>query len=284
MPAQLSPPMVVAFAGLLGLVIGSFLNVVIHRLPKMLEREWRRQCAELAGEPLPADEPFNLLFPRSHCPHCGQPIAARDNIPLIGFLWLKGRCRHCACRIPWRYPLVEAAMGLLFAFAAWRFGLAPPLLAAVLFIAIVVALAVIDLETQLLPDALTLPLLWLGLLANLKGLFAPLEHAVIGAVAGYLALWLVFWTFKLLTKKEGMGYGDFKLAAALGAWFGWPMLPLAILLSSLLGAVVGVALIAAGRGGRDKPIPFGPYLAAAGLVILFGGEWLQRTWISHLGY
>jgi leader peptidase (prepilin peptidase)/N-methyltransferase len=268
-----------------GLCFGSFLNVVIHRLPKMMEREWREQCAELAGSPA-GEAPqgrYNLFVPRSACPACGKPISILQNVPLLSWLVLRGRCAACGARITARYPLVELAAGLIGGYAAWRFGASLAALGAMLFCWTLLALAVIDLDTQLLPDDLTLPLLWAGLLFNLDRVFAPLPSAVIGAVAGYLALWLVYWGFKLATGKEGMGYGDFKLLAAIGAWLGWQQLPLVILLSSMVGAAIGIALIAFGRHGREKPIPFGPYLAAAGVIALFWGETITRRWLPILG-
>lgn len=271
-------------AGLLGLCIGSFLNVVIHRLPKMMEREWQAQCAELNGTSTASTaEALSLARPRSHCPQCGHAITALENIPLISYiLVLKGKCSACGQRISPRYPLVETLTGLLSAYAAWHFGPTPQAVGALLLLWALIALTVIDLDTQLLPDAITLPLLWLGLLLNLDGTFTDLPSAVIGAMAGYLALWSVFWLFKLATGKEGMGYGDFKLLAALGAWLGWPMLPAIILLSSLVGATVGISLIVFARRGRNVPIPFGPYLAAAGAIALFWGPQLTDGYLGVL--
>jgi leader peptidase (prepilin peptidase)/N-methyltransferase len=284
----LAQPAVLPWVALaLGLCIGSFLNVVIHRLPKMMEHEWREQCAELTGAAAPAATApqgrYNLLVPRSACPACGHRISAIQNIPILSWLALRGKCAACGTRIAVRYPLVELAAGLIGAYAAWRYG---PTLAALGAAAVgwaLLALAVIDLDTQLLPDDITLPLLWAGLLLNFGGLFAPLGAAVIGAVAGYLALWLVYWAFKLATGKEGMGHGDFKLLAAIGAWLGWQKLPLVILLASVVGAAVGIALIVFARHGREKPIPFGPYLAAAGLIALFWGDVITRRWLPILG-
>ena len=229
MIALLADPALFALAaGLLGLVIGSFLNVVIHRLPIMMERDWAAQCAELKGEAAPALEALSLARPRSRCPQCGHPITAMENIPVISWLLLRGRCKACATPISLRYPLVEALTGLLFAFAAWHFGFNAAGIGALVFIAALVALTAIDFDTQLLPDDITLPLLWLGLGLNAFGVYTDLKSAVIGAMAGYLSLWAVYWGFKLATGKEGMGYGDFKLLAALGAWLGWQMLPLAL--------------------------------------------------------
>ncbi|MDR1888714.1 MAG: A24 family peptidase [Zoogloeaceae bacterium] len=269
--------------GLMGLLVGSFLNVVIHRLPRMLQREWRVQCAELQGETLSEEEPFNLATPRSRCPHCGHLITALENIPVISYLFLRGKCKSCRAPISPRYPLIELAAAVLGAAAAWHFGPGWQAAGAVLFLWALLALAMIDLDTHLLPDSITLPLIWLGLLFNLSGQFAPLSQAVIGAVAGYLALWSVYWAFKLATGKEGMGYGDFKLLAALGAWLGWPMLPAIVLISSLVGALVGIGLIVFARHGRDVPIPFGPYLALAGVIALFWGNDLNHLYLSAIG-
>ncbi|MEI8162432.1 MAG: A24 family peptidase [Betaproteobacteria bacterium] len=281
MIALLADPALFALAaGLLGLVIGSFLNVVIHRLPIMMERDWAAQCAELKGEAAPALEALSLARPRSRCPQCGHPITAMENIPVISWLLLRGRCKACATPISLRYPLVEALTGLLFAFAAWHFGFNAAGIGALVFIAALVALTAIDFDTQLLPDDITLPLLWLGLGLNAFGVYTDLKSAVIGAMAGYLSLWAVYWGFKLATGKEGMGYGDFKLLAALGAWLGWQMLPLAILLSSFVGAVVGVALMVFARHGRNVPIPFGPYLAVAGAIALVWGKPLTRAYLG----
>lgn len=264
----------------LGLMIGSFLNVVIHRLPIMLERDWSAQCAELRGELPAAAEPYSLVSPRSRCPGCGSQLAAYDNIPVLSYLLLRGRCRSCKIPISPRYPAVELLTGLLFAFSAWRFGATPATVGAMLFAAALVALTFIDIDKQLLPDDITLPLVWSGLLFNLIGTFAGLPDAVIGAVAGYLSLWSVYWLFKLVTGKEGMGYGDFKLLAAIGAWLGWQVLPLVILLSSLVGAIIGIAMIVLAGRSRQVPMPFGPYLAIAGLVAFFWGHWLNQGYIG----
>lgn len=274
---QQSPSLSLVTALVAGLCIGSFLNVVIVRLPKMIELEWEREAAELRGE-APAEPPprYNLLTPRSHCPGCGHRIGALENVPLLSWLWLRGRCSGCGMRIPARYPLVELLAGVLSAIAIWRFGPTAAGLGAMLLGFFLLALTFIDLDTQLLPDDITLPLLWLGLLLNLWGVFAPLESAVIGAIAGYLVLWTVYWLFRLATGREGMGHGDFKLLAALGAWFGWQALPAIILLSSAVGATVGIALMIFRRHGREVPIPFGPYLAGAGLLTLYFGQPLSR--------
>lgn len=269
-----------AMAGLLGLCVGSFLNVVIHRLPKMMEQEWHAQCADLRGEALPAGAALSLARPRSRCPSCGHQITAWENIPVISYLLLKGRCSACSSPISLRYPLIEMASGVLSAYVAWHFGATVQAVGALLLVWSLIALAAIDLDTQLLPDAITLPLLWLGLAFNLFATYSDLSTAVIGAMAGYLALWSVFWLFKLATGKEGMGYGDFKLLAALGAWLGWQMLPAIILLSSIVGATVGITLIVAARHGRNVPIPFGPYLAAAGIIALFWGQQITRSYLG----
>ncbi|MEA5096968.1 MAG: A24 family peptidase [Burkholderiaceae bacterium] len=269
-PSASAYPTVVA--GILGLLIGSFLNVVIYRIPKMMQRESDNYIAEESGREPPHTDRFNLIVPRSACPHCGHPISALENIPVLSYLFLGGKCRACKAKIPLRYPLVELGTGLLSAFLIWRFGSGWLGLATLPFAWLLIAMTFIDLDTQFLPDDLTYLLLWIGLLLNLKGGFVPLPEAVIGAVAGYLSLWSIYWLFKLATGKEGMGYGDFKLLAGLGAWFGWKMLPAIILLSSAVGAVVGIALIVFAKHGRDKPIPFGPYLAAAGMLALIAGK------------
>jgi leader peptidase (prepilin peptidase)/N-methyltransferase len=270
-----SPAAFSLLLGALGLLVGSFLNVVIHRLPLMMEREWRRDCVALLQPDAPpaADEPaFNLAVPRSRCPGCGAQVRALDNIPVVSWLLLRGRCRGCGMRIAVRYPLVEAMAGLMGALVAWRFGFGATALLAALLSWGLLALALIDYDTMLLPDSITLPLLWLGLAANLFGSFVPLENAVVGAMAGYLVLWAIYWLFKLTTGKEGMGYGDFKLLAALGAWLGWPQLPSIIVGAAGVGSVVGLLLIALRSHERGKPIPFGPYLAAAGWLCLLWGD------------
>ena len=282
MPQPIEPALFVGLVFLFSLLIGSFLNVVIHRLPKMMEAEWGAQCAELRGEP-PAQAPaYNLWHPRSACPHCGHKITALENIPLLSWAWLRGRCSACGATISARYPLVELLTALLSAAAAWKWGLSLQTLGALLLIWTLIALAFIDLDTTLLPDSLTLPLLWLGLLFNLQGHFASLPDAVMGAMAGYLILWSVYWLFKLVTGKEGMGYGDFKLLAALGAWLGWQMLPVTLLLSSVVGAAVGIAMIVLVKHDRRVPIPFGPYLAGGGLVALFFGADLTQAYLGQL--
>ncbi len=276
----MSEPVLIGSAALIvGLCVGSFLNVVVHRLPKMLERAWREDCLEREGKDVPDAPAYNLVVPRSACPSCGHPISALENIPVVSWLALRGRCRACGARISPRYPIVEIAGGLLAVAAIAAFGPTPKGLAACVMLWTLLALALIDADTQYLPDDLTLPLLWAGLIANLFGLFAPLASAVIGAVAGYLSLWAVYWAFKLIRGKEGMGYGDFKLLAALGAWLGWKMLPLVILLSSVAGAIIGIALIAFRGRDHTVPLPFGPYLAIAGAIALFAGPSLVRLWM-----
>jgi leader peptidase (prepilin peptidase)/N-methyltransferase len=263
------PLLLAAGAALLGLIVGSFLNVVIHRLPRMLEAEWQAQCEELAGRD-PAPRPaYNLLVPRSHCPACRTPIRLPHLLPLIGWLLTRGRCAACGVAIPTRYPLVEGLTALLFALAALQFGAGWTLAAAMFVIAVLIALTFIDFDTQLLPDQLTIPLMWAGLAASLPAGRAP--EALVGAIAGYLSLWSVYWAFKLATGKEGMGYGDFKLLAALGAWLGWQALVPIVLIASVAGAVAGLALMARGNG-RDTPIAFGPWLAIAGWAVMMWGD------------
>ena len=280
--ALAQPVFFTTLSAVVGLAIGSFLNVVIHRLPKMMERDWRAQCAELRGEK-PAEEPvLTLLRPRSRCPACGHQIGALENVPVVSWLVLGGKCSACKTQIGARYPIVEVLTGAAFGYAAWHFGFGAPALAAMVFLAAMIALTAIDIDTQLLPDSITLPLLWAGLLLNVEGTFVDLRSAVIGAAAGYLLLWSVYQAFKLATGKEGMGFGDFKLLAAIGAWLGWQILPLVVLASSLVGAVVGVALIVLAKRGREVPIPFGPYLAAAGVIALFWGRPLTEHYVRQL--
>lgn len=267
-------------AGIFGLLIGSFLNVVIHRLPKMMQRESDNYVAQESGKPLPHVDRYNLTVPRSACPHCGHRISAFENVPVLSYLFLHGKCAECKAPISIRYPAIELITGALSAILIWHFGSGFVGLATLLFAYLLIAMTFIDLDTQLLPDDLTLLLLWSGLLINLNGTFVPLKDAVIGAAAGYLALWSVYWLFKLTTGKEGMGYGDFKLLAALGAWLGWMMLPVIILLSSVVGALVGIALIVFAKHGRNNPIPFGPYLAAAGLIALFFGKSIVQSYLG----
>jgi len=277
--------------GVLGLLAGSFLNVVAYRIPIMMERAWRSQCADLQSQAstapphAAAGNRFDLWWPPSACPGCGTAIAAQHNVPVLGFLWLRGRCAGCGARISPRYPVVEASAGLLGVIVAYVFGPTWPMVAALGFSWTLLALTLIDLDHKLLPDSLTLPLLWAGLLLNAglvggEPLFATLQASVIGAAAGYLALWSVYQLFKLATGKEGMGYGDFKLLAAIGAWVGWQLLPLVILLSAVVGSVVGIAMIVFGGRSSQTAIPFGPYLAAAGWIALLWGERLVQAYES----
>ncbi|GGI20176.1 prepilin peptidase [Oxalicibacterium faecigallinarum] len=278
-PSSLLPTIL---AGIIGLLIGSFLNVVIHRIPKMMQRESDNYVASESGKPLPHEDRYNLMVPRSCCPQCNHQITVLENIPVVSYAVLGGKCSNCKTAISLRYPIIELLSGALSAWMIWRFGSGLTGLSTLLFIYLLIAMTFIDADTQLLPDDLTLPLLWLGLLININGTFVPLHEAVIGAMAGYLSLWSVYWLYKLLTGKDGMGYGDFKLLAALGAWLGWKMLPVIILLSSAVGAVVGIALIVLAKRGRNIPIPFGPYLAAAGLLALLYGPALTETYFDFL--
>ena len=271
----LTQPAVFPWAVLgVGLCIGSFLNVVIHRLPRMMERAWRADCAELAGVEPPKEERYNLVVPRSQCPACGHRITALENIPVASWLALRGKCSACGTRISTRYPLVELLAGLGAAGSAWHFGFGAAALGGAVFIWCTIALAFIDQASGYLPDDITLPLLWAGLLFNIARTFVPLPDAVIGAAAGYLSLWLIYWGYRLLTGKEGMGYGDFKMNAAVGAFLGWKMLPLVILVSSLAGLVFGVAQMLSARGGWDSKFKFhfGPYIAIAGIITMFWGR------------
>jgi leader peptidase (prepilin peptidase) / N-methyltransferase len=274
-----SPAVFGGFLFVLGLLVGSFLNVVIHRVPKMMEQEFRQEC-QLIDAPIDAAIPrattYNLIIPRSACPSCGHAIGALENIPVISYLVLGGRCKACKTSISPRYPLVELLCATLTTIAGLHFGVSMAAIAAIMLTWALIALIFIDADTYLLPDSITLPLLWLGLLFNLNNVFVPLDQAVIGAVAGYLVLWSVYWLFKLVTGREGMGYGDFKLLAALGAWFGWQALPSIILLSSISGAVIGIALAILAKRGMGKPMPFGPYLGIAGWLTLLLGSSLQQ--------
>lgn len=280
----------VGTAIILGLTVGSFLNVVIHRLPIMLERDWTAQCLEFLGDKIVVKQAettangnkYNLVVPRSACPSCGKRIRALQNIPVLSYLFLGGKCSACKTRISIRYPLVEALTGLLTGFLAWRFGVTLAAGFAIIYLWALVALAFIDADTTLLPDDITLPLLWLGLMINIGGVFTDIGSATVGAAGGYVILWSVYWGFKLLTGKEGMGYGDFKLLAAIGAWLGWQLLPLVILLSAAVGTVVGIAGIVI--KGRDKgaKLPFGPYLAAAGFIALVWGQQLNAWYLGRM--
>lgn len=275
-----TPALFMALSAVLGLVMGSFLNVVIHRLPKMLEREWREQCDWLQGRQPEAAVRYDLAHPPSSCPTCGHGIRWYENLPVLSWLALRGRCAQCGNPISARYPVVEILAGALFAYAAAVWGIGWPVLWVWGLLSILVALVFIDLDTQLLPDNLTLPLAWAGLLANHLVAFVPLEEALLGAVVGYLSLWGVYHLFRLLTGKEGMGFGDFKLLAALGAWLGWKMLLPVVLVASLAGAMVGIGLMLAKGHHRDQPLPFGPWLALGGVVALFWGQDLLRLWLA----
>ncbi len=285
---RVSPTAFIVTASVAGLLIGSFLNVVIHRLPKMMERDWKSQIDDYLQQDTPAattpsqQSKYNLVVPRSACPSCGHEISAIENIPIISYLAIGGKCRGCKAPISSRYPLVEALTGIISGLLAWRFGFGLPAVAAIVFAWAMISLTFIDFDTQLLPDDITLPLLWLGLLFNMGNTFTDLSSAVLGAILGYLALWSVYWLFKLATRKEGMGYGDFKLLAAIGAWLGWSMLPLVIMLSAGVGAVVGISLMLFTKHGRDTPIPFGPYLAAAGMIALVWGKQISQAYLHTL--
>jgi leader peptidase (prepilin peptidase) / N-methyltransferase len=280
-----SPALFGGFLFVFGLLVGSFLNVVIHRIPKMMEQQFRQEC-QLIDAPIdaamPSIERYNLIVPRSACPSCGHAISAIENVPVISYLFLRGRCKGCSVRISPRYPLVELLCATLTTLVGLHFGVTIASIAAIMLTWSLIALVFIDADTYLLPDSITLPLLWLGLLFNLNNVFVPLDQAVIGAVAGYLMLWSVYWLFKLVTGKEGMGYGDFKLLAALGAWFGWQALPSIILLSSVSGAVIGIALAVLAKRGMSKPMPFGPYLGIAGWLTLIFGNSVQQLLFSSL--
>lgn len=282
---QFNPTVYLGFCTLLGLAVGSFLNVVVYRLPIMLERDWKSQCRELLG--LPEEETvqptFNLAQPPSRCPQCGHRIKAWENIPVISFLFLRGRCAACQQPISLRYPIVEAFSGLLSLIVAWHFGVSWEAAAALLLTWVLIALSLIDFDHQLLPDSIVLPALWLGLLLSLFGIFSDSQAAIVGALAGYLSLWSVFHIFKLITGKQGMGHGDFKLLALFGAWLGWQYLFQIILLSSLVGAIVGVSMILFMGRDRSIPIPFGPYLATAGWISMLWGQQINQLYFSWTG-
>jgi len=275
-----TPAIFIALSSILGLLIGSFLNVVIYRVPKMMEREWHKNCLELQGKEAPAQTKLSLAKPRSACPKCQHQITALENIPVISYLLLGGKCKSCKTKISMRYPLVELLTGALLGFIAYQFGYTYITLFAWLFTLALITLTFIDFDTQLLPDDITLPLLWLGLLFNLNSGFTDLQSAVVGAIAGYLTLWFIYWLFKLVTGKEGMGYGDFKLLAVIGAWFGWQLLPAVILLSSVLGSVIGIALILMKGKSGNTAIPFGPFLALGGISALFFGQQLASFYLT----
>jgi leader peptidase (prepilin peptidase)/N-methyltransferase len=279
-----TPALLLPAAFVFGLIVGSFLNVVIHRLPVMMENDWRGMCDELFGPGESTQQAeFNLVRPRSRCPHCDHTISAIENIPVISYLFLKARCRGCGARISLRYPLVELLTATMSLTAVWLLGFTAAALGALLFSWALIALSFIDFDKQLLPDSITLALLWLGLGFNVFGVYTDLQSAVIGAMAGYLALWSVYWLFKLLTGKEGMGFGDFKLLAALGAWLGWQMLPVIVITSSLVGALSGSVYLALRGHDHGTPVPFGPFLALAGWIALFWGRDLSEAYLRWVG-
>ena len=287
-----SPTAFIITAGLFGLFLGSFLNVVIYRVPVMLDREWKGAAIEILEEqgvgiaddtPNDEEKAFNIVVPRSTCPKCGHMITALENVPIISYLLLGGKCSNCKTPISIRYPSIELLTGLLFAYAAYHFGWGASAAGAIILVGFLIPLVFIDIDRKLLPDNLVYPLLWIGLLFNLQNTFVDINSAVIGALAGYLTLWSIFWLFKLVTGKEGMGYGDFKLLAALGAWLGWSMLPLIIMLSSIVGAVLGIAMLVISKKGRETTIPFGPYLAIAGLIALFWGAEIISQYFIFMG-
>jgi|TARA_B110000908_G_scaffold46069_1_gene56118 leader peptidase (prepilin peptidase)/N-methyltransferase len=283
---QAYPVATVALVIVIGLLVGSFLNVVIYRLPVMMEREWKSECKLILDPDSPDEEPaepFNLAFPNSHCPNCDAPIRAWQNIPVISYVLLRGQCANCKVSISARYPIIEAVTALMSAIIAWQIGASLEMLAALFFTWSLIALTMIDADHKLLPDQITLPLLWAGLLLNSFSLFVPLYDAVWGAIGGYLSLWSVYWLFKILTGKDGMGYGDFKLLAALGAWLGWQSLLVIILLSSLVGAIVGSIILLANKQGRNTAIPFGPYLAAAGWIAFLWGDQIIDAYLRFSG-
>ncbi|QJD59067.1 prepilin peptidase [Pseudomonas sp. gcc21] len=275
----------VLLAGLLGLVIGSFLNVVIHRLPRMMERDWRIQAREILEPETehPAEPTYNLVLPHSHCPHCQTEIKAWQNVPVVSYVFLRGRCAQCKTRISPRYPLVELLTAVLSMVVAWQLGFGWAAAGLIFLTWGLIALSLIDADTQLLPDVIVLPLLWLGLIVNSFGVYTDLSTALWGAVFGYLSLWSVYWLFKLVTGKEGMGYGDFKLLAMLGAWGGWQVLPLTILLSSLVGAILGIIILKSRGDSNATPLPFGPYLAIAGWIALIWGDTITGTYLRFAG-
>ena len=287
-----SAPLFIAVVFAFCLIIGSFLNVVIYRLPIMMEREWREQCEEMAKSPTVTEVPeerFDLVVPRSRCPSCGQLIKAWQNIPVVSYLILGGKCAKCGESISARYPIVEMMTAVLAALCAWRFGVGPEAIMAIVMTLALVPVAMIDADTQLIPDSIVLPLMWIGLAMSLyhpvvgaETLFVAPHDAIVGAIAGYLSLWSIYWLFKLVTGKEGMGYGDFKLLAALGAWLGWQQLPLIILRSAVVGAIVGIAIMVIRKHERSVPIPFGPYLAAAGWISMLWGETIKNTYLDTM--
>ncbi|MFC1680222.1 prepilin peptidase [Pseudomonadota bacterium] len=279
-----SPVFYYCAVGAVGLLFGSFFNVVIYRLPVMMKSGWTQQCKELLElEDGESPVAFSLVTPRSQCPQCHQPVRAMDNIPIVSYLVLGGRCRHCRIRISWRYPFVELLTAVMFVVTAWSFGVTYQALAGLVLSGLLIPLVFIDIDEQILPDSITVPGIWVGLIFNSFGILTDLHSAVLGAAAGYLSLWAVYWGFKLLTGKEGMGYGDFKLLAMLGAWLGWQLLPLIILLSASVGAVFGIIILALGDKARDTPIPFGPYLCMAGWVALLAGDEIVAAYLQFSG-
>lgn len=289
---QHNPVLYLSLVAVLGLIVGSFLNVVIYRLPVMLKRQWKADCVSFLtqeSEPVPdsttrIDQPFNLVVPRSRCQHCGHLITALENVPVLSYLFLRGRCLECKAPISIRYPLIEILSASLVVLVAWKFGFGLQTAAAMLLSWALICLGFIDYDHQYLPDNITLPFLWLGLFLNLGGLYVDLASAVVGAIVGYLVLWLVYQVFRLITGKEGMGYGDFKLLAMLGAWLGWQALPAIILISTLVGSVIGISLILFKQHNRNHPIPFGPYLAIAGWIVLLWGNKINSAYLDWINY
>jgi leader peptidase (prepilin peptidase) / N-methyltransferase len=280
---QSEPLVFAAFAALLGLFIGSFLNVVILRLPVIMHNSWEKQCLEFQGEnPTSQTEPFNLIVPRSRCPKCGHQIGAFENIPVISYLLQRGRCKHCNAPISSRYPAIELLTALLTGFVAWKCGFSLYALFAILLTWALISLSFIDIDHQLLPDDITLPFLWIGLGLSMFGIFTDMQSAIIGAMAGYLSLWIIYQLFKIITGKEGMGYGDFKLLALFGAWLGWSKLPLIVMLSSLVGAIIGIIMIVSMGRDRQIPIPFGPYLAIAGWIAMLWGNDINSAYLTFI--
>ena len=281
---QQSPTFLISVVFVLGLLVGSFLNVVIYRLPVMMQSSWKRECQEYLQLPTEQPtEPFNLNWPGSHCPVCKTEIKAYQNIPILSYIFLRGKCAHCSAPIPLRYPMIEALSGLCSALIAWHFGYGSAMVFALMLTWSLIALSFIDIDHQLLPDTITLPMLWLGLFLSLFSIYTDSQASIVGAVTGYLSLWSIYHLFKLLTGKEGMGYGDFKLLALLGAWMGWHYLPLIILLSSLVGAVIGIGMVLFRQHDASRPIPFGPYLAAAGWLAMIWGDNINRLYLDSIG-
>ena len=289
---QHNPVLYLSLIFIFGLLVGSFLNVIIYRLPVMLKRQWKTDCMSFLAqenEPVPGsttskDQPFNLIVPRSRCPHCGHLITALENVPVLSFLFLGGRCRECKTPISVRYPLIEILSASLAVLVAWKYGFSYQAAMGIVLSWALISLSFIDYDHQYLPDNITLPFLWLGLFLNLNGVYVDLPSAVLGAILGYLLLWLVFQVFKLVTGKEGMGYGDFKLLAMLGAWLGWQALPAIILISTLVGSIIGVSLILFKQHNRNHPIPFGPYLAIAGWIVLLWGNEINNAYLNWINF